>query len=143
MSLVEKHLRIVADLGRWPDADERFRAIIDAGRRFPKLDASCRTDERLVPGCVSRLWLMSEWREGLCYFHMDAEARISKGLAALVCEFYSGEHPADVLTTEPTFIQEIGLSRMISPNRSNGIAGLRGQIKVFAANCLNRTQPPS
>lgn len=140
MSLPEKHLRLVADLERWPDADERFRAIIDAGRRFPALDPSCRTDERLVPGCVSRLWLVPEWREERCYFHMDAEAQISKGLAALICGFYSGEHPADILATEPTFIDEIGLSRMISPNRSNGVASLRSQIKVFAASCLHRTQ---
>ena len=70
------------------------------------MDPALKTDARLLPGCVSRLWLYPEFRDGRCWFKMDAEALISKGIAAVVCGFYDGETPADIIATEPEFLAE-------------------------------------
>jgi len=90
----------------------------------------------LLPGCVSQLWLQPELRDGRCWFQMDADAMISKGIAAVVCGFYQGETPADILAVEPDFLAEAGLTQVLSSNRSNALASLRRRIKAFAEACI-------
>jgi cysteine desulfuration protein SufE len=136
MSLSAKHDALVEMFTLLPDDEERFRHILALGRRYPALAPALHTDDRLLPGCVSRLWFVPEFRDGKCRFHMDADAQISKGIAALLCDFYNGETPADIVTTEPAFLNEIGLPQALSANRSNALASLRGRIKAFADACL-------
>ncbi|EIP98272.1 SufE protein probably involved in Fe-S center assembly [Opitutaceae bacterium TAV1] len=140
MTLSEKRDALVETFTLLPDDEERFRHLLTLGRRYPALDARYHTDDRLLPGCISRLWLQPELRDGRCYFHMDADAQISKGIAALMCDFYNGETPADILATEPDFLAEVGLPQALSANRSNALASLRRYIKAFAQSCL---QPAS
>ncbi|RRJ95795.1 SufE family protein [Opitutaceae bacterium TAV4] len=133
MSLAAKRAAIIETFSLLPDDEERFRHVIQLGRRYPPLEPQYHIDERLIPGCVSRLWLQPEYRgDGRCYFHMDADAQISKGNAALLCNFYNGETPADIIATEPDFLGEIGLTQALSSNRSNGLTSLRRHIKAFA-----------
>ena len=142
MKLGHKREAIVAALGDLPDAEERFRYLIGLGRRFPAFEAAWKTEEPLLPGCVSRLWLVPEFRDGRCWFAMDGEAAISKGIAALLCGFYEGETPADIVATEPDFVAEIGITALLSSNRSNALASLRRRIKTFAEQCLEAGSRP-
>jgi len=132
MSLDAKRTALLADLLVLPPGEERFGYLLAVARRYPPLAPELRTDAHLVPGCVSRLWLAPEFCDGRCYFGMDGDALISKGVAAVVCNFYDGETAADIVATEPDFLSEAGLAQMLSPNRSSGLASLRGLIRNFA-----------
>lgn len=131
-SLEEKAAELAEELGILPDVDARFEYLIRLGRHYPAMDDSQRREENLLPGCVSQLWLLPEVRDGACVFHMDADAQITKGLAAVVCGFYSGASPEEVARIEPTFLEETGLTQQLTPNRRNGLGNLRARIRGFA-----------
>ena len=131
-SLEEKAAELADELGILPDVDARFAYLIGLGRHYPAMDESFRRDENLLPGCVSQLWLHPEVRDGACVFHMDADAQITKGLAAVVCGFYTGAPPEDVARVEPTFLEDTGLTQQLTPNRRNGLGNLRARIRGFA-----------
>lgn len=136
MSLEQKRADLVETIGLLPDEEERLAYLLTRGRKYPPLDAVYKTPERLLPGCVSQLWIHPEYRDGRCYFGMDADALITKGIAAVVCGFYNGELPADIVAMEPDFLAEVGVTQVLSPNRANGLASLRTRIKAFAQLCL-------
>jgi cysteine desulfuration protein SufE len=136
MSLTEKRQALIDDLTTLPDAEERFTYLLAKAKKWVPLDGALKTDARLLPGCVSRLWLYPEFRDGRCWFGMDADALISKGIAAVVCGFYSGESPADIVATEPDFLAEAGLTQVLSANRSNALTNLRRRIKAYAEACI-------
>lgn len=141
MSLPAKRQALIDDLVTLPDAEERFVYLMDKAKKWPPLDPGLKTEDRLLPGCVSRLWLAPEYREGRCWFRMDAEALISKGIAAVVCGFYSGETPEEILAHEPDFLGEAGLTQVLSANRSNALSNLRRRIKAYAEACA--ATPPA
>lgn len=132
MSIKEKQNHIVETFAILPDAEERFRWVMEAGDQYPAIDPRHRTKGNLLPGCISQLWMHPELRDGRCHFEMDADARISKGIAALVCGVFEGESPADVAAADMGFLEESGLAQMLSSNRSNGLASLRHRIEEFA-----------
>jgi cysteine desulfuration protein SufE len=136
MTLAEKRQALIDDLTTLPDAEERFMYLLDRAKKWPAMELGLKTDERLLPGCVSRLWFYPEYRDGRCWFQMDAEALISKGIAAVVCGFYQGETPQDILATEPDFLAEAGLTQVLSANRSNALANLRRRIRAYAEACV-------
>ncbi len=136
MSLEQKRADLVETIGLLPDGEERMAYLLSRGRKYPALDAVHKTPDRLLPGCVSQLWIYPEFRDGLCFFGMDADALITKGIAAVVCGFYSGETPAAILAMEPDFLAEVGITQVLSPNRANGLASLRSRIKAYAQHCL-------
>jgi len=135
MTLSEKRQTLIDDLTTLPDAEERFVYLLSKGKKWPALESALKTDARLLPGCVSRLWLYPEFQDGRCWFKMDAEALISKGIAAVVCGFYNGETPEAIIATEPDFLAEAGLTQVLSANRSNALANLRKRIRVYAEAC--------
>lgn len=120
------------ELSMLPDPDERFVHLMRLGRTYPAMDEKYRLKENLLPGCVSQLWLVPDLVDGRCEFHMDADAQITKGLAALLCRLYGGAPPAEVAVVEPDFMEELGLTQHLSPNRRNGLGNLRARIREFA-----------
>jgi cysteine desulfuration protein SufE len=124
--------RLIKSLCLLPDGEERLRFLMQLGRKYPAMDEALKTEDRLLPGCISRLWIAPEARAGRLYFPMDAEAAISKGIAAAVCGLYEGQEPVDILKVEPDFFEPTGLTALISPNRSNALASLRGFIRRVA-----------
>lgn len=131
MSLEAKREKILNGLKLLPSTDEQLSYLISRGRKYPPLDESLRTKDRLLPGCVSQLWLAPEIIDGRCFFHMDSDALFSKGIAAIICEFYNNETPEDILGADAGFLAEAGVP--ISPNRSNGLSSLVAHIRKFAA----------
>ena len=136
MTLEEKKQRLIEDLSYIEDHFERFAYVIDCGKIQPALDDSLKLDEFKVEGCVSSLWLIPEYKEGKCLYQSDADSAITKGIAALLCDFYSGHEPAEILSIGPEFLGEVGITQHLSSNRRNGLSQLWKRISSFAQACL-------
>lgn len=132
MSLLEKQRTLIERYRLIEDAHERLAAITSRGKKWPPVIEHERTDAALVPGCSSRVWLAGEMVEGVCRFRMDADSPLVKGLAALLCELYDGAPPTEVAAVEPEIATALGLERMLSPTRLNGLAAIRQSIRAFA-----------
>ena len=136
MSIQEKRDQIVEELMPFEDHFERFAYVIDRAKGHPPLEDEYKIDTFLIEGCLSQLWIFPEFKEEKCYFHTDSDAAITKGTAALLCELYSGETPEDVLSLEPGFLADVGITQHLSPNRRNGLTNVRKKIKAYAELCL-------
>jgi cysteine desulfuration protein SufE len=86
----------------------------------------------LIIGCVSQLWVFPTFKEGKCFYQADSDASITKGTASLLCDLYSGENPEDIVRLEPDFLGDVGITQHLSPNRRNGLTGVREKIKAYA-----------
>lgn len=132
MTIREKQDRIIRQfelLGDWP---ERYKYIIKLGQKLEPIDDKHKADENLVRGCQSQVWLITELDDDKIIFKADSDAAITKGLVALLVDFYSGETPDTILQTKPEFIQKIGMQEHLSPTRSNGLASMVKQMKIYA-----------
>lgn len=133
MPLNETLQRWIDDLSVLPDSQERLAAIVDRARRSPPLRPVEKIEANRVRGCVSVVWLVSEVREGRCYFRSDAESPLVRGLVAFLCEFYSGAPPLAIVESETDPLAALGLTQNLSPTRRNGLAATRAAISAFAA----------
>ena len=136
MSLEEKRARIVEDMSFLPDRFERFTYLVDFGRNSENFPDELRTDTFKVEGCQSQLWVVPEFREGTCFFRADSDSSIVKGIATLICDFYSGESPENILAGDIKFLEEVGVDQHLSSNRRNGLGKVDERIKRFAGSCL-------
>jgi cysteine desulfuration protein SufE len=111
---------------------ERFTYIIDRAKSLDSLDEEYKIETFLIKGCVSQLWIFPQFKEGKCQFQADSDASITKGTAGLLCELYSDETPEDIVRLEPDFLADVGITQHLSPNRRNGLTGVREKIKAYA-----------
>ncbi len=102
------------------------------GQKLPPLDDKFKVEENLVRGCQSQVWLTTDTENDKVIFKADSDAAITKGLVALMVDFYSGEDPDTILTSQPEFIKKIGMQEHLSPTRSNGLASMIKQMKIYA-----------
>jgi cysteine desulfuration protein SufE len=140
MTLAEKRRTLLAELSPFDDPRDRFQYIIDRAKTAPGLDESFKISPLLIEGCTSNLWMYPRALHGLCHFEADADSLITKGVATLVCEFYTGATPDEVLTTDTNFLAEVGITQHLSPNRRNGLSNLVAKIRAFAEHV--KTLPP-
>ena len=138
MSIEDKRDQLVEELIPFEDHLERLTYVIDRAKDVPGLEDAYKIDTFLIKGCVSQLWIFPSFSDGKCNFQADSEASITKGTASLLCELYSGETPEDVLRLEPDFLAEVGITQHLSPNRRNGLTGVREKIKAYAQMQLDR-----
>lgn len=136
MSIEAKRDALVDELAPFEDHFERFAYIVDRAKANTPLDDAFKIDAFLIEGCLSRLWVYPEFKDGLCYFHTDSDAAITKGTSTLLCGLYSGETPEAVIALEPDFLAEVGVTQHLSPNRRNGLTNVRKRIKAYAELCL-------
>lgn len=132
MTLEEKEDRIIRRfelLGDWP---ERYKYIIQLGQKLESIDDEKKVDENLVRGCQSQVWLVTDLNDDKVIFKADSDAAITKGLVALLVQFYADETPDVILKTDPAFIKKIGMQEHLSPTRSNGLASMVKQMKIYA-----------
>ena len=137
MSINIKCEQLVEELLPFDDPLERFAYVIDRAKDAPGLEAEYKIDTFLIKGCISQLWVFPKFKDGKCYFQADSDASITKGTATLLCELYSGETPEEVIRVEPDFLSEVGITQHLSPNRRNGLTGVRDKIKSYAQHCLS------
>lgn len=124
---------IVDEFGLFEDWTERYRYIIELGKKLPDLDEQYKTDSNIVRGCQSQVWLHPSYANGIVTFDADSDAMIVRGLIALLLRLYSRRTPADILDAQPEFIDRIGMGEHLSMNRSNGLRAMVKQIKLYAA----------
>lgn len=133
MKIAERQRELVEKLAIIEDPQERLGALMSRAKTWPKPDAALLTEAYRVRGCQSRVWLAPEFVSGRCYFKMECDAPMVKGLVALLCEVYEGATAAEVRDFETTIMDDLGFTRMISPTRLNGLAAVRARIRDFAA----------
>jgi cysteine desulfuration protein SufE len=136
MSLANKQQRLIAKYAIIEDPQERLGAIVSRGKNWPALANEEKIDAHRVQGCVSQVWIVGEREGDRCRFRMDADSPLVKGLVAMLCELYDGESVAEIVNTEPVWIDELGLASRLSPTRLNGLASVRKAIRAFAATQL-------
>lgn len=124
--------RIIREFELLEDWPERYKYIIKLGMKLEPLDETYKTEDNLVRGCQSQVWLATDLKDGKVFFKADSDAAITKGLVALMVRFYSGQTPETILTVNPDFIQKIGMAQHLSPTRSNGLASMIKQMKIYA-----------
>lgn len=133
MTLEEKKRELIDDLSLLPSAQDRLMYIVDKAKKTPQLAPEFRTDAYRVEGCLSNLWFVPEFLEGKCFFRVDGDSHIVRGIAILLADYYSGHSPNDILRQDPAFLSEVGITQHLSPNRRNGLSRLWEKIRQFAA----------
>ena len=123
---------IIASFSMFPEWLDRYQYLIDLGRKLPPLSAEEKTDDRLLAGCQSQVWLHLEGDADKVVIRANSDAAIVSGLIALLISVYSGCSAQQIVDTEPYFIGEIGLAEHLSPTRANGLHAMLSAIKGFA-----------
>lgn len=137
MSLADRHQQLFEDLSIIPDRHERLAVIVERTRKLPPFPAAERLDSHRVVGCQSSVWLIGELQpDGTLNLRCDTDSPMVKGLVHLLCDAYTGAMPAEILATEPTFIDQLELLRDLSPTRRNGLAAVHARIKSIAHTAL-------
>ena len=127
---------IVGEFALFGDWTERYQYLIDLGRALPEFPAEWRIDANKVQGCQSQVWLVASGDAARLEFRAISDSAIVSGLIALLLRVYSGRPARDVLAIEPRYIEAIGLSKHLSPTRSNGLAAMLARIREHAARAL-------
>ena len=124
---------IAEEFSFFGDWSERYQYLIDLGRKLPAFPEEWRTEEHRLHGCQSMVWVVAEGDAARLVFHAISDSSIVSGLVALTLRVYSGRSAAEILATEPVFIEAIGLGKHLSATRANGLAALIARIKDTAA----------
>jgi cysteine desulfuration protein SufE len=133
MRIAEKGNEIVEEFELFGDDWEgKYEHLIDLGKSLPLIDTQYKTDDRLIKGCQSKVWLHSELHSGKIVFTADSDAIITKGIVALLIRVISGHTPDEIISAPFDFINKIGLIEHLSPNRSNGLVSMIKQMKLDA-----------
>ncbi|MGB0528074.1 MAG: SufE family protein [Flavobacteriaceae bacterium] len=117
---------------QFEDWMERYEYMIDLGRGLPLIDEAYKTDEYIIKGCQSKVWVYAELNDDKLVFTADSDAIITKGIIAILIRAFSNQHPSDIMNAETGFIDEIGLKEHLSPTRANGLVSMIKQIKLYA-----------
>ncbi|MEJ8566844.1 SufE family protein [Elongatibacter sediminis] len=130
---------IVRSFSLFPEWLDRYQYLIDLGKRLPELSEEEKTDDRLLHGCQSRVWLHLEGDRDEVRIRANSDAAIVSGLIALLIQVYSGCSAQQIVETEPTFVRDIGLADHLSPTRANGLHAMLSAIRGHARDLLTET----
>ena len=111
---------------------ERYEYMIELGKSLPIIDSLHKTDENIIKGCQSKVWLHASYDDGTIVFTADSDAIITKGIVAILIRVFSNQSPKDILASNTDFIDAIGLKEHLSPTRANGLVSMIKQIKMYA-----------
>lgn len=136
MNIEEKQQEIIDDFAIYDDWMEKYEYIIELGKDLPLIDSSKKTDDRLIEGCQSRVWLDAAIEQNKLRLTADSDAIITKGIIGLLIRVYDNESPEDIVKSYLHFISEIGLQEHLSPTRANGLASMVKKIKLMALSAI-------
>ena len=132
MSINEIQDEIIAEFSDFDDWMDRYQLLIDMGSEQEPLDEHYKTEQNLIDGCQSRVWLQADFIDGMVHFRAESDALIVKGIVALLVRVLSGHTPQEILDADLYFIDRIGLREHLSPTRSNGLGAMLKQMKMYA-----------
>ena len=137
MTIAEIEEEIREEFAMFDDWEDRYNYLIDLGKDLPLIDPEKKTDERIIKGCQSRVWLdANATADGRIMYTADSDAIITKGLISLMVRVLSDQPAEDIAQTELSFIDDIGLKEHLSPTRSNGLVSMISQMKRYAIQYL-------
>jgi cysteine desulfuration protein SufE len=133
MTSIELQDEIIEDFSLFEDdLESKLFYLMDLGKKLPEMPIEHKSEDYIVKGCQSKVWLFPVYEEDKLYFEADSNTEITKGLVSLLVKIYSGKTPQEILNTELYFIEKIGMSRMIGSQRSNGFTSMIKQMKMYA-----------
>jgi len=132
MTIKEIQDDIIDEFSMFEDWEERYQYVIDLGKTLPLVEEQYKTEENIIKGCQSKVWLHGEYHDGKVIFTADSDAILTKGIIAILIRVFSNQSPKDILDADTSFIDEIGLKEHLSPTRANGLVSMIKQIKMYA-----------
>ena len=132
MSINELQDEVIAEFSDFDDWMDRYQLLIDLGNEQEPLDEKYKTEQNLIEGCQSRVWLQADYKDGKILFQGDSDAVIVKGIVSLLISVLSDHTPQEILDADLYFIEKIGLKEHLSPTRSNGLVAMVKQMHLYA-----------
>ena len=132
MTLLETENEIISEFSMFDDWLDKYEYIIDLGKSLDSFPESSKTDEKLIKGCQSRVWLDWKTEDGKLYFQSDSDAIITRGIISLLIRIYSGRTPEEILASDFSVVEKIGLKQNLSPTRANGLLSMIDTIRSAA-----------
>ena len=123
---------IVEDFSVFDEWLDKYEYLIELGKELPKIAQEYKTDEFVISGCQSQVWLHAEFKDEKINFTADSDAIITKGIIALLIKVLNNRTPAEIINNEIYFVKKIGLQENLSPNRANGLFAMLKQIEIYA-----------
>lgn len=132
MTIQEKQKELIDEFEFLDDWEQKYEYIIELGKELKGLPEDKKTEDNLIKGCQSKVWLDASFEDGKLYFMADSDGILPKGIVALLVRIYSGHSTEEILHSDFNFISEIGLQEFLSPSRANGLMAMTKQIKFYA-----------
>lgn len=136
MTIEEKQQEIISEFAIYDDWMEKYEYIIELGKELPLIDPEKKTEDRLIEGCQSRVWLDAAIENDKIQLTADSDAIITKGIIGLLIRVLDHEKPEDIVKSDLHFISDIGLQEHLSPTRANGLLSMVKKIKLLALSSL-------
>ena len=130
--MIEAEQQLIEEFSFFTDWMDKYNYIIELGKELPLIDPQYKTEQHLISGCQSQVWLHAEFKDGKIIFTADSDAIITKGIVNLLIKVLSNRTPEEILAAELDFIDVIGLRAHLSPTRSNGLNSMLKQMKMYA-----------
>ena len=123
---------IIDEFSMFEDWMQRYEYMIELGKSLPLISEKHKTEDNIIKGCQSKVWVHAEMKDDKIFFTADSDAIITKGIIAILIRVFSGQHPKDIIEAGTHFIDKIGLKEHLSPTRANGLVSIIKQIKMYA-----------
>ena len=132
MTIKEKQQDIINDFAFLDDWEQKYEYIIDLGKELKGISDDKKTEENLIKGCQSQVWIIPHFEDNKVFFDVDSDGILPKGIVALLAGVFSGHTPQEIIDADFEFIEGIGLREFLSPSRANGLMAMTKQIKFYA-----------
>ncbi len=132
MNIAEKEQKVIEDFSLFEDWMDKYSYLIELGKELPLIDEKYKSNQYLISGCQSRVWLHADIKEDKIFLTADSDAVITKGIISLLVRVLSGHTPKEILDARLDFLEQIGLKEHLSPTRANGLSSMVKQIKLYA-----------
>ncbi len=133
-TLKERQDELVEEFSMFDDWLDKYEYLIDLGKNLEPFPEELKTDDRLIKGCQSRVWLDAEAKDGVIVFRADSDAIITKGIISMLISVYSGRSAAEIAEDDFSFVDRLGLKENLSPTRANGLVSMLETIRTIAQN---------
>lgn len=132
MTITTIQEELIDEFSLFDDWMDKYEHLIELGKSLPLIDASLKTEDKLIKGCQSKVWLHAEMINGKVLFTADSDAIITKGIIAVLIRVFSNQSPETIIHADTAFIDDIGLKEHLSPTRANGLVSMIKQMKLYA-----------
>ena len=132
MSIEKVQTEIIEEFALFDDWMQRYEYMIDLGKSLPLIDPKYKTDNHIIKGCQSKVWVHADMEDDKVVFTADSDAIITKGIIAILIRAFSNHSPQEILDADTSFIDQIGLKEHLSPTRANGLVSMIKQLKLYA-----------